>query len=391
MQLNYKIRGSIIGSRLAYIEDCWGTSSKSQIISHLPIKDRNLIKNLLFENTWFDFATLLLIDKIIINKFANGNNKFLHELGRFSAEYNFNYLPKQLVEQDLIKLFKNCSRINALSQNFGQFELEKSSVNNQIGQVILLHRYPLDIPSNFCISTLGYFERLLELLGYYVIKACEITCSPEAGLHRYEICWQTLPLKMPIPVKIMPEQLVLTTMLTVPALPTLGRQIKQTSQIQSINQTIKNTQTESLTTSLTINPQYRYKVLLGILALLILVLGIQNFINPSNTFANVTSDKICSYQTADTKDVGLTLDAPYLILRTNNDLYNISIVAEVGNQVYFYKTREISSTRVTEISLGEFINTNNQAFNSETIPAKFVVTAKITGVEKQYSYVNISN
>ncbi|KAF0249373.1 MAG: hypothetical protein FD167_1228, partial [bacterium] len=335
----------------------------------------------------FDFATLLLIDKIIINKFANGNNKFLHELGRFSAEYNFNHLPKQLVEQDLINLFKNCSRINALSQNFGQFELEKSSVDSQTGHIILLHRYPLDIPSSFCISTLGYFERLLELLGYYVIKACEITCSPEAGLHRYEIWWQPIPLKIPVPVKTMTDQITLPTL----PLPALSGQIKQTSQTQPINQAIKKTQSEGLISSLTLKTQYRHKTLLGILALLILVLGIQHFINPSNTFANVTSDKIYSYQTADTKDVGLSLDAPYLFLRTNNDLSNISIVAEADNHVYFYKTREISSTRVTEISLGEFINTNNQAFNSETMPVKFVVTAKIAGTQKQYSYVNISN
>lgn len=368
----YKIHGSLIASRLKYISDCWGIDSKQFIINLLPIKEKLLIKNSLSENTWFDFSTLTLIDQLIVDKLANGNPKILHQLGRYSAEYSFHRLPTQLINQDLQDLFKNFSRVNAMFHNFGQIHVANFTSNLQFGHVSLNYSYPLDIPKTFCISALGYFERLLELLGYFVIKVSETSCEAEIGTHCYDLYWQAIALEnLFIPVKVMANTKNQDTLIS----PTITQQITRT------NNKILNTN-NSTDSSKALKP---YQLMLSTIIVLLLAFSL---IQSSKTLGNnnVSREKVLCYQSTNISDLTLSLDSPYLVLKSAKTLSKVTLTAQVGNKTYSYKVAQIPSDRVLEVSLGEFTCPNGQAFNLEKLPSKFIILATLAGSQKEYSF-----
>ncbi|MBL8192555.1 MAG: hypothetical protein JNM06_01935, partial [Blastocatellia bacterium] len=78
-----KVNGAIISSRLTFVEKRWGNAVKQKLINQLPLKDRKSVDSPVFDNIWFEFSTLELFDKIILEDFANGDSAVLRDLGRF--------------------------------------------------------------------------------------------------------------------------------------------------------------------------------------------------------------------------------------------------------------------------------------------------------------------
>ncbi len=374
MNTHYKVHGSIIASRLNYIADCWDLDSKQLIINHLPIKEKLMIRNSFFENTWFDFSTLTLIDQIITDKFANGNYEILHQLGRYSAEYSFHRLPIQLLNQQLKELFTNFSRINAMFYNFGQIHLANFTNNSQFGHVSLHYSYPLNIPNTFCLSMLGYFERLLEMLGYFVIKVSETSCEPEIGLHSYEIYWQAITLEeLFIPVKALP--------------------VTKNQPTFSVTQQITRTNSRKTTSNnFQKLPVKSWKLAQVILPALVILLGCFCFTQaskPTNS-SIIDHNKIISYKSLNNNELTLSLDSPYLIIKSTKSLSKVVITAYVDNKSYSYKASHLASDRVLEVSLGEFACSNGQAFNLEKLPNKFIISANLGNNFKEYNFYSIN-
>src|SRR6266498_790380 len=107
MSQTSRVHGSIIGSRFAFAEQRWGKSGKQTLVDTLPVKERSLFESVVFENHWFDFTVLEEIDRTIVERLADRDPHILHELGRFSAEYNYRRLPAQLISQLPDDILKN--------------------------------------------------------------------------------------------------------------------------------------------------------------------------------------------------------------------------------------------------------------------------------------------
>lgn len=372
-----KISGAIISSRLVFAENRWGKSARQKLTSLLPLKEKKLAESPVFENSWFELASLEALDKTILEEFANGDTSILHELGKFSAEFNFWRLPTAVTEQKPEDLFKNASRINVLFQNFGEVEIEQLPDKGGIKQVALIYRYQHHVSENYCASGLGYFEKLLEQLGFSVIEIKETECqSKGAPVHRYEVSWIA---------KQLAEKLITkedsynsfkgTKELQMPT-------TKEIVPIDTVNSKSSKSEAESyvVTPIRVIGKESKFNWRIPALILLIVIVSFIGFVqwifSPSIGNSN-TADKIYNYNCVGELKITLRIDKPYLLLLSSEDLTGLTVSFEDKGKKYYFKSKTLPSNMLTEIGLGEFLGPDNKALTAELIPEVVSFTADV--------------
>jgi predicted hydrocarbon binding protein len=373
-----KINGAIISSRLAFVEKRWGSSAKQKLINPLPTKEKKLLESSVFENSWFEFATLESFDKTILEDLALGDKTVLHELGRFSAEFNFWRLPDSVTQQKPEELFKNTSRINVIFQNFGEVEIEPLPDKEGIKQVALLYRYQVPVSENYCASALGYFEKLLEQLGFSVTEVKETQCQSKGDpAHRYEVSWiaqqlagktitkeesyksfkGTRELKLPPGAEGTIENLSSPK----PNKPEISYTVIKGSHALAREETKFN---------------FRIPILIGLILIVSLV-GLVQWLFSSGTEVPSSSEKIQNYNCVGNLEVTIKVDKPYILVRSKEELTNLVTSFEDKGKKYSLKTKNLPANTLVELSLGEFLSSDNKAVEAELTPDVISLTAEV--------------
>lgn len=376
-----KINGAIISSRLAFVEKRWGSSAKQKLINQLPTKEKKLLDSPVFENSWFEFATLETLDKTILDDLANGDPTILHELGRFSAEFNFWRLPDSVIQQKPEELFKNTSRINVIFQNFGEVEIETLPDKGNIKQVALIYRYQMDVSENYCASALGYFEKLLEQLGFSVTDVKETACQSKGdSVHRYEVSWIAQQLAEKVITK---EESY--------------KSFKGTKELTFPN-TISGSFTGNSTTSKTTKPEISYNtikvaqaldreeskfnwripILISLIFLSSLIWVVQ-WLFFSEVEVSTSTEKIQNYNCVGNLAVTIKVDKPYILINSKEELTGLVTSFEDKGKKYFLKVKTLPSNTLVELSLGEFLTNDNKAVEAELIPDVISLIAEVKG------------
>ncbi len=356
-----KVRGTIIAARLAFVEQHWGRESRDYLINKISFRERRQLESIFFENHWFSLNTLAQIDHTITTELAIGNKTILHQLGRFSAEYNIGHFPTTLKRLSPIEMLKNAARFNVLLQDFGEIKFELLSANSEALGVALIYQYRMEVPLSYCLSAIGYFERLIELLGYKVIKVVEQPhSSPNNFTHRYEIWWQTTS--------------ILAEATAAAAIARKNHNLAIPLQITP--------QRQRETKTITITPKKKKRLLLKILSLLILLTSVYGLANWTLSLlyaatAEETQTAEYYYQCEGSLNLKLKLDLPYLILQPLEQWETARISMEEEGRSYCYQMETTMVNGRFEIGLGEFLDANSNALNIVAAPKKLSINAKV--------------
>lgn len=442
---NNRVHGSIIGSRLAFAEQRWGRNGKQTLIDKMPLKDRTIADNAMLENKWFDFALLETVDRTIVDKLADGDIRVLHDLGRFCAEYTYRRLPAQLISQLPSDILKNAPRINVLFQDFGECQYEEMADDGKNKRGALLYRYDYEIPSSYCVSALGYFERLLELLGYRVLNVAETECQTYGGkVHRYVITWDanrvsepTVPQKNTTRLAPAGATGALSSSASNNPAPsnssnssnssnTTLSSSSSSSPASSSTSSLKapaGAKTQPLSSSATTSSstassavdskdsarekekvaaladadrrnvsakQNIFNWRVNLLIFLIMVTSIGGIIELALYLAHaepveINKDKIYSYKCVGELESAVKefrLDKPYLRLRFGKDLNEFKMKIEDNDKDFKYNNKSMTAEYRWEVSLGEFISSDNKPYNAEQLPRKIKIYSVVEGKTK---------
>jgi hypothetical protein len=352
-----KVRGMIIAARLAFVEQHWGRESKDYLINKISFRERRQLESIFFENHWFSLNTLAQIDHTITTELARGNKTILHQLGRFSAEYNISHFPVTLKALSPIEMLKNAARFNVLLQDFGEIKFELLSESSERLGVALIYQYRMEVPLSYCLSAIGYFERLIELLGYKVIKVVEQPHDSQDNFtHRYEIWWQPTIILADTPV--------------IAITPRKNHNLATPLQVAGVKPTEIKT--------ITITPKKKKMLRLKILSLLILITSIYSLadwvLSTAVTEAETTS---YYYKCEGALNLELKLDLPYLVLKPLEEWENTKISMQEEGKTYFYQMGSTMINGKFEIGLGEFLDTNNNALNLVAAPKILSINAQV--------------
>lgn len=392
-----KIHGSILGSRFAFAEDRFGSSARSRLVNALPMKERDKIKSPVFENNWYDFETLDTIDRYIVNTLGGGDERLLHELGRFSADYNYSRLPAKLQNLPPEELLQNATRFNVIFQDSGTFTYEQIKTPEGEQGLALIYTYPEDIPESYFASGVGFFERLVELSGHRVKYAGgEQKIVDGACHHRYEICWERTPLpERPKPLKIKAGEVRAEESVETEN----SSQSISTSTSKSISpiaQAVRNEFDEKFATASIVPsdkpkvkkkaPRWRIWTLSVLTALGALFLIVQQaYLYATAEPEPVTQDKIYNYSCSGSLQVELQLDKPSLVVAPAVAVEELRLEVESEELKYSYKTGKIAQGMKVEIPLNALQTAQKSALSSEAVPKGLELTAKTLAGEKSCS------
>ncbi len=189
---HWKVQGSLIKSRLLYLQMKHGIATLKRILQDLDEADRATLTKTVFVGEWYELGLLIRLDAAIVAALGATTPNILEALGAFSAELNIGGTYESLVQRDVDGFLRLSAVVSPTFQTFGsaRYEPEQTTGPTRAGTVCLA--YDLPPPSQYCQSGIGYFQRAVELCGGVNPDVTVTSCRREGSAEcRFRICWQS--------------------------------------------------------------------------------------------------------------------------------------------------------------------------------------------------------
>ncbi len=82
-----QIKGAVLKSRLAFVEEHAGKEGVQRVLATLPAADQRTLR-MLFTSNWYPFELGKTLDDAIVRVLGGGRTEFFERLGEASAEKN---------------------------------------------------------------------------------------------------------------------------------------------------------------------------------------------------------------------------------------------------------------------------------------------------------------
>ncbi|AEP13095.1 hypothetical protein [Chloracidobacterium thermophilum] len=188
---HWKVQGSLIKSRLLYLQMKHGIATLKHILQSLGEADRAVLTKTVFVGEWYELGLLIRLDAAIVAELGATTPDLLEALGAFSAELNIGGTYESLVQRDVEGFLQLSAVVSPTFQTFGSARYEPENKTGLVRAGTVCLAYDTAPPSQYCQSGIGYFRRAVELCGgihpEVTITGCRREGAPEC---RFRICWQ---------------------------------------------------------------------------------------------------------------------------------------------------------------------------------------------------------
>jgi len=166
------IKGSVLKSRLTFLEQRLGAAGVTRVISRLEFSDREILQGILLPAGWYPFETAERLDQAIADELG-GSDEIYRELGAKSAELNLSASQKTYVRaQDPHGLLKAAASIYRLYYATGERTYERAGEKKAV-----LRTTGSDTFSRHdCLTIVGWHERAITMCGGKNARVRETRC-----------------------------------------------------------------------------------------------------------------------------------------------------------------------------------------------------------------------
>jgi uncharacterized protein (TIGR02265 family) len=182
-----QIKGAVLKSRIAFIEDHFGKDGVQKVLTSLPLDDQRPLR-LLFTSNWYPFELGKRLDDAIVRVLADGRPDFFERLGAASAEKNLGSLHAgYLTPGDPQAFLAKAPQIYSLYYETGRREYTPTGPNSGV-----LTTYEAETFSGpDCMTVIGWYKKALEMCGARKVSVAEDECRANGGaVCRYRVEWQ---------------------------------------------------------------------------------------------------------------------------------------------------------------------------------------------------------
>ena len=182
-----QIKGAVLKSRLAFVEEHFGKDGVQRVLASLPAVDQRPLR-LLFTSNWYPFELGKRLDDAIVGVLAKGRPDFFERLGAASAEKNLGSLHRgYLTPGDPQAFLAKAPQIYSLYYETGRREYAPSGPTSGV-----LTTYDADtFSAPDCMTVVGWYKKALEMCGARQVKIVEEECRATGGrVCRYQVRWQ---------------------------------------------------------------------------------------------------------------------------------------------------------------------------------------------------------
>lgn len=181
-----QVKGTILRSRLAFVEEHAGAEAVARVVASLPAEDQQALKSILTMK-WYPFDLGKRLDDAIVREVGGGRRDFFERLGAASADKNLTTVHRSfLVEGDPHAFLSKAPQIYALYYETGRRQYQRTG--DREGVLTTHDAETFSGPD--CLTVIGWYRRALELCGAREVRIVEEECRARGGtVCRYRVTW----------------------------------------------------------------------------------------------------------------------------------------------------------------------------------------------------------
>ena len=181
-----QIKGSVVKSRLSFVEEHFGKDGLERVLASLPADDVKTLGSVLTVK-WYPLELGTRLDDAIVRVLGDGKAEFFERLGAASADRNLATVHKAFVTVgDPHAFLTRTPAIYSMYYEKGRREYEKTGERSAT-----LTTYDAEVFSApDCLTIVGWHRRALELCGARGVRIVEDECRAKGGaVCRYKLTW----------------------------------------------------------------------------------------------------------------------------------------------------------------------------------------------------------
>ena len=184
-----QIKGTILKSRLGFVEEHWGREGLDRVLAALPPDDQRALRTALTVK-WYPFELGKRLDAAIVSVLGDDRSEVFERLGAASAESNLNGVHKQFLTPGRPHVFLGkAPQIYAFYYETGRRTYEQTGETS--GVMTTYEAETFSAPD--CLSVIGWYRRALEMCGASGVAIEETECRARGGqVCRYQVSWRSV-------------------------------------------------------------------------------------------------------------------------------------------------------------------------------------------------------
>jgi uncharacterized protein (TIGR02265 family) len=182
-----QIKGAVLKSRLAFVEEHAGKDGVQRVLEALPAADQRTLR-MLFTSNWYPFALGKALDDAIVRVLGAGRTEFFERLGEASAAKNLGTIHSgYLTKGDAHGFLAKSPSIYSLYYEAGRREYQQTGPREAV-----LTTYDAETFSAAdCLTVVGWYRKALEMCGIVRPRVVEEECRATGGkVCRYRVRWE---------------------------------------------------------------------------------------------------------------------------------------------------------------------------------------------------------
>ena len=182
-----QIKGAVLKSRLAFVQDHSGQEGLQRVFAALPETDQRTLK-LLFTSNWYPFDLGKRLDDAIVRVLGGGRPEFFERLGAASAEKNLSTIHSgYLTKGDAHGFLSKSPSFYALYYETGRRDY--TPVGPKEGVFTTYGAETFSAPD--CLTVVGWYKKALAMCGMTGVRIKEEECRALGGtVCRYRVWWE---------------------------------------------------------------------------------------------------------------------------------------------------------------------------------------------------------
>ena len=182
-----QIKGAVLKSRLAFIEEHAGKDGIQRVLGVLPPGDQRTLR-MLFTSNWYPFELGRALDDAIVRVLGGGRADFFERLGEASAEKNLSTVHSgYLTKGDGHGFLAKSPSMYSLYYEAGRREYQQ--IGPKEGMLTTYDAETFSAPD--CLTVVGWYRKALEMCGVQRPRVVEEECRATGGkVCRYRVKWE---------------------------------------------------------------------------------------------------------------------------------------------------------------------------------------------------------
>jgi uncharacterized protein (TIGR02265 family) len=182
-----QIKGAVLKSRLAFVQDLAGKDGLERVLAALPEGDQRTAR-MLFTSNWYPFELGKRLDDAIVRVLGGGRPEFFERLGAASAEKNLGTIHSgYLTSGDPHGFLAKSPSFYSLYYETGRREYAPAGPKE--GVFTTHDAETFSAPD--CLTVVGWYKKALEMCGVKGVRIEEEECRAKGGtVCRYRVRWE---------------------------------------------------------------------------------------------------------------------------------------------------------------------------------------------------------